>query len=481
MRIITAEKMEVLDITSPGAILSIRDDDVITGGRTCRNLVINGSEISINSLSLIGGALVQAMYAGRSASNVSISDSLISTDSTSTTGIGVQVNQAACNNWNFNNVRVDSYSYGILVNTTAGGSNGMSIIGGMITADHGDAICINSPDTAIENVVVVGARTSVNNTVDINQGFGVSFAHVNGAAVVGNISDGSPRETDHIEDGSKNISIVGNIRKNCQGDGLRHLIGGVGAHQAETKPLSIIGNTYEAQSITIGSSGIRVVQDAAGTPYGNTIIGNVIRNFETGLSLGGGASHFADGNVIENCTYAMKVEEGKNIYTRVTGINTVINTPTLLYISSSTGAMVQAGKFICDAAPSNVILKATPGATRPGCSVAGFSWPVVSALSAGVSNYQTICPLSSTNRMSGKITVQVRDTAGIANNIWVACDLFWDGATLTIQNLIKEEHGTIALTGPAFAVSGGNLQLGVYAATAISARHDINFDGVYMA
>jgi hypothetical protein len=444
---------------------------------------VTGSNVSLRHLRLDAPNSQQVIYAGASASDVTLLGLDVERSSTDADGHGVQVNSASSNNWKLLGSKVDVYRFGYLLNTTAGGSKGHIVSGNHIRCQVGDPVEINSPSTAAEDVVVGGNVLEVAAGSGVEKGFGVGLAHVDGAAVFGNVLPRSWLHAIHIEDGSKNISVVGNIAKDCQSHGAAVILGGVGGNQAQAKAVAIGLNQFEADAIVAGKAGVYIVFDANGTLYGCTIQGNVLRNFESGLWLGGNASHLADGNVIDSCTYAIQCELGTGVYTRIRGTNIVMGTATaLLYVSSGTGAMVHAGRFVCNTKPTNIILKAAPGVTRPGCTVEGFSWPQNQLLTAGAQTWTDLCPAAATSRINGRVTITARDIASIANNTFYTANISWDGTTLTISSAVVESNGTIAVVGaPALRVNGGMLQHGWFSAVAPTLRADVDFDGIYMA
>jgi hypothetical protein len=448
-------------------------------------LQVAGSNVTLRNLRFSGPGSTQLIAATASASDVTLDSIDLSSDITaSPNGIGVQVNQSSSHRWRLIGSTLNVYGFGYLQNDGAGGSVGHVVSGNYITTQTGDCVEINTPTTAAQDVVISGNVLKVAAGSGTAEGFGVGLAHVNGAAVLGNVIERAWVSSLHVEDGSKNVSFIGNVSKSCQSHGLTVNAGGTGGNQAQAKAVIAIGNQLEADSIGAGLAGIYIIYDGSGTVYGSSIVGNVVRNFESGLWLGGNATHHASGNTIDSCTYAIRCETGDSVYTRITGSNIVLGTATaLLYASGATGVMVQAGSFICDTKPTNIILK--DAANRPGCSVAGFSWPQTQLLSAGSTTWTNLFPASSTCVIRGRLTVQAHNNAAaVADNTYFCADITWDGTTLTLIGAAKQDNGALASTGSdaygALRVSGGQLQYGWFCASAITIRADVNFDGLYM-
>lgn len=452
-----------------------------TGG-----VAIAGDNAALSDLYVNAPGSAQAVYASASASDVTLSGLDLFSDATAApNGHGVQVNQANCHRWRFVNGRINVYDYGWLVNSTAGGSKNHILANTHITTQVGDAIEFNTPGAAFENVVINGVITEVTAGAGTAQGFGKGFAHVDGVVISGSIAARSYLAAVHVEDGSRNVTIGPLVAKKCQDNGVEVLISGAGGNAANAKAVTVSGCHFEADAIIAGKAGVRIVNDGNGTVYGSTVIGTLARNFESAFWLGGDGSHNVDGAIADSCTYALRCETGAAVHTRITGNMHVVGpaATALLYVSTATGAMVRAGKFICQNKPTNIILKAAPGTTRPGCSVDGFAWPQTQVLTAGATTWVNICPAAATNRIQGQLNLLGRDiTVAIANNVWYAAYITWDGAALTIRDPAFENNGALALqAAPALRVNGGFLQVGLFCASAINTRLDVDFEGKYMA
>lgn len=438
---------------------------------------VAGDNASLSQLRIDGQISSQVLFAAASAGNVDLRDlDITTTDATG--GIGIQLNAASVDRWMILGSRIVTNDYAFLLNDSAGGSKGIVLVGNIIDSRTAEAIAFNTPTTKFEDGVVVGNLTR-NQNAGSGPGFTYSLAHSDGVAYVGNVSQESRNEAIHIEDGTENSLLVGNVLKLCRKSGIKILIGGIGSHEVDARPIAIIGNQIEAASSVADEGGIYVVLDADGALNSCPIVGNVVSGFESGLWLGGTAMHLANGNTIQNCTNAIRCETGGTSLTKISGTNFVESCTTLLFASSATAHMVQAGKFICRTKPTNIILK--NGSTiRPGCSVEGFAWPQTQLLQAGVNTYADLFPAPATGRFAGKITVQTRNQAAAADNAWYSADVSWDGTTLTITNPINEVNGALSITTPGLRVNGGSLQAGYFHAGAITVYLEMNFDGIYM-
>lgn len=462
-------------------------------------LGISGANVRINGLYINGPSAVQLLYASASAANVMLRDlDLYTSPTAAANGLGIQVNAASCNKWSITGSYIDTYSFSLIVNNTAGGSKGFIIGFNFSQSDTADPLNINSWGTSVEDAVIVGNVTKVTNVTagsGTDAGFGgVALAHANGVSVIGNISQRSYNESDHIEDGCKNVTMIGNVRKVCLGDGLRltadatAITGNIS--YAQTKTLQIIGNVYEggayamtsgaeptAPAKVAGSAGIRILYAGGYTGKNNVIIGNVVRNFATGIHCGGLAEQLVDGNVIDNCTYAISSE----VASRITGTNHVLGVcSALLLITGSPGFSVQAGKFVCDTKPTLIIDKSA-SASRPGHSVKGFSWPQ-SETHAGGSGTEWKTLFAVGTRFDGRVVINAFNTANQADAIWFSANVNYDGTTLAVLAPIEEQSGGLGLTAaPYVRVNAGNFQIGLTHASAINIALRMEFDGIYMS
>ena len=113
--------------------------------------------------------------------------------------------------------------------------------------------------------------------------------------------------------------------------------------------------------------------------------------------------------------------------------------------------------------------------------MAGFAWSQDQLLSAGADTYAVIAPAGSSHRISGKISFYCKRTGSVNDNALYIADLIWDGTTLTASNIISEANGALALATTPLRVNSGNIEFGLFDASAITARIDVNFDGVYLA
>lgn len=445
-----------------------------TGG-----LQITGSYAQLENIRIDGQGTTQAIYAGAGASNVSLRGVDLTTNNAATTAhIGIQNNSTGTDDWSLIGNRFRSNGYAFLLNDGTGGIAGLITIGNYIDSRTADAFAINTPTTKFQDGAIVGnVLRSQNVGSDANSGFAFSLAQVDGVVYVGNVIKESRQQAIHIEDGSENVTVTGNVAKTCRESGIRILVGGAGNNEANARPVSVVGNQLEASAATVGEAGIYVVSDPDGTLQSCPIIGNVVRGFETGLWLGGDGQHCAYGNTVHNSTYAMRVDTGGGTRTVVEGTNFVKSCTNLLYASGATAHMISVGKFVCEDKPTNLISRTST--TRPGVDFKGFSWPQSNTLTAGVNTYVVLFPSTST-RFAGKITLRARNVAGAADNIWYSADVSYDGTTLTITNPISEYNGGLTMTSPALRINAGNLEAGFFHASAITIRIDLNFDGIYM-
>lgn len=437
---------------------------------------VGGSNVTLENLYVNGPSAAAAINASTTATDVAIRGcDLVTTAAATPNGYAVNVNQAGCSRWSVLGGFYNVYQYGVLFNNGAGGSKGFIVGNNFVTSFQADCINWNSPGTALEDCVAIGNVTNVTNGSGVSAGFSVCFAHVNGGTVVGNVSQRAWLEAHHVEDGSKNLVFIGNVSKACQNHGINMLVDGTNFAQA--KAVLVHGNVYEAPSITgTGYGGVRVAWTGSGAIDGCSIIGNLMRNFDYGLYLGSVVRAHADGNVIDNCTYAMRIDTNAV----VTGTNRVIGACTALLLASATTANdIRVGKFACDTKPTAIIAKSAPGTTRPGCSVEGFKFPMPSTALANGTNQVNLFPTPT--RLSGLLRVIAFNQSSNADYAWYSAWVIYDGTNITLTNTIFEQGGNLSIiAAPAITVSGGQLRIGLSSVGAMTALVECEFDGVYM-
>jgi hypothetical protein len=444
---------------------------------------LTGSGSTLCNLVIVGPGSAELISPTSGLSDITLDGLTLSSDGTAApNGLGVHLNAGACHRWTLDNFHADTEDYPFLLNDGASGSTDITVSNSLFRTQKGDGFAVNTPTTAAENIAVAGVVVEVVAGSGAFEGFGYSFAHVDGASLVGVISKRSWLAARYCEDGSKNVTFIGDVAKNCQGDGVRVLYSGIGGNFS--KAATVVGGHYESTVVRSGTAGAYIVNDGTGTTPGCSISNSVFRNFESGLWLGGGAIHRGDSNTIDGCTYAVRCETGNSSHTRITGSNMVLGACTaLLYVSSGTGSMVKAGSFVCDTKPTNIILRAAPGVTRPGCSVDGFSWPQSQVLTAGVATFADLFPAPSTTHFKGVLTINARNVAGIADNASYSALVVWNGTALDFVGEGGEVNGAIAFAGGAVEgsvrVSGGQLQFGLFCASGVTVAIDVEFAGFY--
>lgn len=487
-------KMVVVPRLASIAVGTASSDKVITDGVSRLKKVefggggVGPAEGLTSVVRLTSGALVQdqaiAINSDRPVQlkGAGVNGARVTGCDVATTAYAFDLSAAGTSNIDIVGNKVSSGGYGVLVNDGGGGKN-MRIVGNTIENSTGDSIELNNPPSVGSGATFKGAIIALNilNNSSIagapRSGFGIGIAQTKDWMVLGNIIQDAEKEGLHTEDAQTNGVVIGNIIKS-RADGIKK------DHTANDTPQVTVGN--QIVSNTAGSNyGIRFFDGAGGPTVCETIVGNRISGFAGGVHLGtcdslvAAAQTIVAGNVFGN-TYSI-VGRGSNGggEQRQYGDN-LAQGGTALF--QSTGGQVAFGFMACSSNSPAIFANAGYLGFMPS-SCDGFAYPFASFTTAigTLMPAASLFPAGASQRFYGRLTVKVR-RAGVAEWGYYSANVLWDGATLTVSNVIKRVKAdiTAAMNDLSVDVFGGNLRLltsGV--ATVVYGYNYIEFRGEY--
>lgn len=227
-------------------------------------------------------------------------------------------------------------NFPILLNVLATETEDIDILFNHITSrTGGDPIEINAPsenNDSVRGVKVIGNTLSSleNPEGDAGSGFGIGFAQVRDGVVIGNVVKTARSEGLHIEDGSENITVVGNVFNDLIKDGA--FISPNFNLNVKHKTHIIIGNHFKQKNNSKIGYGLQMVYtDADRLVDLLNFSHNRIEGFDAGLFLhSGGMTLLAESTVIENCNRGIVTSSGK-----VKGKVIMKNTPVLVDVNGN--------------------------------------------------------------------------------------------------------------------------------------------------
>jgi hypothetical protein len=266
-----------------------------TGGFTA--FTINESNVTLSGLTLTGANATQTLNTTTVQNDITIQNCEISG------GGSFQINTAASNVRVISN-DIDVTKYAYLLNDAAAASEDHIIAFNSLESSIADAIEINNPASGISNVGIIGNICSVSGVPSSsNSGFAIGVAGSDNNVVLGNMSKGAKGEAIHVEDGQFNTTVVANVLKECEEEGVWVSVSGAGGGTGS--PVVVAHNQVKAAAAST-SGGIYMVYDADGTLSGSPVIGNVATDFDVGLSVGNGLI-LADGNSVVNADTGLDI------------------------------------------------------------------------------------------------------------------------------------------------------------------------------
>ncbi|GGD76048.1 right-handed parallel beta-helix repeat-containing protein [Paenibacillus nasutitermitis] len=442
-----------------------RSKITITNSNVPGDLRVNGSDIEVNNVE-VQGSSPQSIYFSGSPKRIRLARIKINT-----TGHGMQISTPSTEDICLSESTITAEKYGILLNSGAKQGKYLRIVNNSIYSRTSDAIELNASGTlsgseyeGFRQVFITGNRLSADEYGTSGQaGFAIGIANTREVIVMGNISEKSRLEALHIEGDQQNLMVIGNIFNGCTGDGCR--IKNSSAAQSPT----ITNNSFVKKNLTRTGSGIHRLYDPLGSLECN-LASNYIRGFDRGIWIDGPSACHVEGTLIEGCNTGIYLGDTA----KVIGSLLVKDCPTL--VTAKNGAIVE--KVVALTVPQSVMsyigTSGKLGATLK--NLVAFTSPVTTV--AGSTNLLNLFALPSLLQ----IKLVCRINAG-SSRLILSGDVTWDGTTLTMNNMIKRQSGSILLgySGSAPLVNNnGSLALNMYTTSSLAAvTVNYDFTGMY--
>ncbi|MZR15482.1 hypothetical protein GQE99_20930 [Maritimibacter sp. DP07] len=380
----------------------------------------------------------------------------------------INANAAGIRNGRVMNATVDADAYGVLVNYAAADIEGFWTTFSDIHSDDADAIEINLPDQgtgkyiwSLGNLLSAGQGSTVTTA-----GFAVGLAGPQGHITALNQIRESRLEAIHVEDGQKRGIVALNTGAGLQHDGIRVL------NRESTDPeadgLVLLGNHLRHDGAGSGVYGVRFLHDGNGTLRHNITLANYLAGFDIGVSAGS-SDQVVGANVIEGATIGLQLLNGSG---RITDGILFKDGPDVLAEAKDRSRIDT--RLVSDTTPAQV-LNHTGAGQFPGAYVKSFAYPVYGSHTGSetLEDFAEIFPMGANERIAGRITLM----AHAQRHCFFSADILWDGATLTVQNMVEMNRLGWQTE---LAASAGKLMLRVSIAAAYTdVRVDVDFDGVY--
>ena len=270
--------------------------------------------------------------------NVSVLNSSIVTTTLAAYGIGTEKSADNLFGMTILGNYIDAAGHGILLDIDSSGQDPSKPQGGFLVAANrvfsgridseagtrlGDGIEINVPGIEFIGGVISGNWIKHYGDDTDFTGMGIGIANPQDFAVVGNSIQGASKEVIHLEDNHKGIVVVGNVGRGPY-DGIK--LNPPSHAPFDQRPATVVGNNVGWDDVngpnTNTTYGISLFYSNPCSPSGNPIIGNVVRDYDVGISAGGVGSsigdnpagpvlNIIDGNSILNCESAMQMYGSK--------------------------------------------------------------------------------------------------------------------------------------------------------------------------
>jgi hypothetical protein len=458
----------------------------LISGQTGTALRFDGDDAVVVGLSMTGVSTDQVIGASAGA-NVTVRDVRIDCSSSSAAGHGVQMNVGALDAWTLDGLDIVAKGFGLLVNTNAGGSDGLMVLGARLISETGDAIEYNAPGTALYHVLTWGCVLTVSGGSSVNSGFGLGMAHVQGFVAGGLVIRRSRQEALHFEDGCHTGAIVGVAGRNVGGDGVRHLIGI--ANKTESAPLAFVGLAFESVGGVANSSGFRNVWDTNGVQTRSPLVAGVFRGFSYGAWLDGPGLYAATYLSFQGITTALLKVANARTFTQVPGDFFSKDAP--LFVECSDGSGFTLPKFHEENYLPNPMVTRLATRRVPGIKLRGFSGRCPDFTNSAGVGAQWVPLFAAPVRMRGALTLFIQ-WAGNGFGIFWEGDVLYTGylvdgvtastAFLPATNVIKDLTSDFDVaTGAPLRINSGMVEISLYFSNAASrlARIWVEFEGAY--
>jgi len=422
-----------------------------TGGFT--SFTINESDVTLSNLKLTGLNSTQTLNTTTVQSDVTVENCDIS-------GAGsFQINTEVSNTRVlFNDINVTKYSF--LLNDNAAASEDHIIAFNNLESSVADAIEINNPASGISNVGIIGNICSVVGVPSTsNSGFSIGVAGSDNNVVLGNMSKGAKGEAIHVEDGQFNTTVVANVLKECEEEGVWVSVGGAGGGTGS--PVVVAHNQVKAAAAST-SGGIYMVLDGDGTLSGSPVIGNVATDFDVGLSVGNGLI-LADGNSVVNADTGLDIFSGGLQY----GTNYFSGVDSLVRSNGNTIA----DKVVTTGKPTHLLERVAGNAQ--GAVLKGFTMGTTAVHTGGSATLEfDLAPAP--DRMLGRVILMGSDGT---STLFTTHNTKHDGTTVTNTDIIKDNTG--AVDAAELKITGGRLVFSFFSVNPVTMTITVDFDGTY--
>lgn len=411
-----------------------------------------GSDKVMFGTSLVGEAgSAQTLYTGGVSENVK----LIGVTIDAVDGSGFQNNTANCKDIIITSSKITAGGYGILGNSSSGGTDGVIVANSVIESAVTDAIEWNHPLGTTKNFTAIGNLLTAGPTgVGTFGGFGVGVAGTDGHITALNHVRYSRLEAFHFEDEQHRGILALNTVEATDGEGVRVL------YRAEAEPLVIVGNTIKHSGTKTNIAGLRFVNNVEGYLYENVIDNNIVDGFGIGYKFEGTGNQLLGVNLAVNCDTAVIMQGGGYISGTVVAKNCT-------NLISAKGTVE---RVISDT--NNLTPLVKNGTAFPGPVLKSLNMPFTMAHTG--SGAEQFIIMNTPDRLSGIITI--RGGAG-STGVFYSTHATWDGATLTLTNTISRLSGVIS--SPSIIQNAGNIVFSVSKSASSTYEMSYDFEGVH--
>lgn len=445
---------------------------------------ITGANTSVRDIEVNASAANQSLIIGADAADVLVSNVSVDGRGSSGTGNGITISGDGQTriNFLFNNVSAKAYAF--LLNATslsADPVDSITILGGKYSANTGDAVAINSPADAAQNVIVIGPLLETLAGAG-NGGLGLSYAHVQGLVAAGFIIEESTFEGLHFEDGCRHgVAGLFVLRGGASRAGV--YLSREGANAAESLPLVVTGFAVHGaelkSGVTANSVGFWTTFTSGGAQTRAPVGPAYIHGFDYAVWASGPGLHAHTEISVGEGNYALKVGGNDRAWTVAPGRYYSKGVDAFVYVNS--GAAFDLGEFHQEGPLPNAFIVFGSGPTSPGAMIRGFSGKAPDCLLAVGPGYNMAPIFPEPARMFGRLTIWTDDGTGFGN-IWSGSVLY-DGATFTVADAYQKGTANFSISLiPTMDVSAGKVRIAIFnagAAGAYTAQIRVRFDGEY--
>ena len=442
----------------------------------CNTAVTLGTTSKVQSLKLsTTTSLAEFFLTPANSTGVTLRDIEI----TGNAGAAFNENRVNCTNTAILNPRITAAGSAILSNERSDGSSNFYVIGGYLNGGT-DTVLFNHPGGEAPDPPSFSTNFNYNVLSAVMSATDGVAGHVSGTRgwkfIANHVTNAGGTAAFRCEHSHTKGIIALNTGAAITNNGVEispplavDVAAGIFA-----EPVVVLGNHLEHLSGgTANRSGVVAPGTVPGVSTslgGNTIIGNVVKNFDYGI-LTNDKPLYAAGNVLRNAAIGVFVARSGIQY----GDNLADGCTTLVALNSASIG----GKVASLLKPTNVASFEDTGRICGGM-MKGFAFPVsfTSGGSSGAGKKVDLFAIASTYRVAGRLTV-LWDQGGSTSGVMYSADVYWDGTTLTTANVISDSGGAV-LSSFSFVDNSNQLAFQYTTANNLTAETlNVNFDGVY--